>query len=82
VKDIASGSDDAEIAAATIALAHTLGKEVVAEGVETNAQLKFLRYQQCDIVQGYFFSRPLSAAAIVDYLWDHPGELAPATPPT
>jgi len=80
VKDIASGSDDAEIAAATIALAHTLGKEVVAEGVETNAQLKFLRYQQCDIVQGYFFSHPLSAEAIVDYLWEHPGEIAPAIP--
>ena len=68
VKDVETVSDDAEIAAATIALAHTLGKEVVAEGVETKAQLSFLRYQQCDIVQGYLFSRPLPAAGVVDYL--------------
>jgi diguanylate cyclase (GGDEF)-like protein len=68
VKDVETESDDASIAAATIALAHTLGKEVVAEGVETEAQLNFLRHQLCDIVQGYFFSRPLPAAEIAEYL--------------
>ena len=67
VKDIDRDSDDAEIAAATIALAHTLGKEVVAEGVETKAQWSFLRGQQCDILQGYFFSKPLSPDAITAY---------------
>jgi EAL domain-containing protein (putative c-di-GMP-specific phosphodiesterase class I) len=61
VKDLETDADDAAIAAATIALAHKLGKEVVAEGVETKGQLTFLREQQCDIVQGYFFSRPLPA---------------------
>lgn len=68
VKDIETDSDDAEIAAATIALAHTLGKEVVAEGVETEAQCRFLRGQQCDILQGYYFSRPLPPEEIVTYL--------------
>jgi diguanylate cyclase (GGDEF)-like protein len=68
VKDIETESDDAAIAAAIIALAHSLGKEVVAEGAETEAQLTFLRHQQCDIVQGYFFSRPLPAAEIAEYL--------------
>lgn len=61
VMGIETDSDDAAIAAATIALAHKLGKEVIAEGVETEAQLSFLRDQQCDIIQGYFFSRPLPA---------------------
>ncbi|MBJ6749775.1 EAL domain-containing protein [Geomonas anaerohicana] len=68
VKDIDTDTDDAEIAAATIALAHTLGKEVVAEGVETEAQCRFLQGQRCDIVQGYYFSRPLPPEEIVPYL--------------
>ncbi|QWV91883.1 EAL domain-containing protein [Geomonas oryzisoli] len=68
VKDIDTDTDDAEIAAATIALAHTLGKEVVAEGVETEAQCRFLQGQRCDILQGYYFSRPLPPEEIVPYL--------------
>ncbi|BCS54622.1 EAL domain-containing protein [Geobacter sp. SVR] len=68
VKDIESDSDDAAIAAATIALAHTLGKEVIAEGVESKAQLDFLKYQQCDIVQGYFFSRPMPPGEVPEFL--------------
>jgi diguanylate cyclase (GGDEF)-like protein len=68
VEDIDTDPDDTAIAAATIALAHTLGKEVVAEGVETEGQLSFLRDQQCDFVQGYFISPPLPAAEIVKYL--------------
>lgn len=68
VKDIETDTDNAAIAAATIALAHTLGKEVIAEGVETEAQVSFLRYQQCDILQGYLFSRPLPADRMIEYL--------------
>ncbi len=71
VKDIESDSDDAAIAAATIALAHKLGKEVIAEGVETEGQLRFLREQQCDVVQGYLYSRPRSAEDVFGYLQDH-----------
>lgn len=68
VKCLETDSDDAAIAAATIALAHKLGKEVVAEGVETYGQLSFLREQKCDIVQGYYFSRPLPAAELAEFL--------------
>jgi EAL domain-containing protein (putative c-di-GMP-specific phosphodiesterase class I) len=50
VKDIETDSDDAAIAAATIALAHKLGMDVIAEGVETEGQLNFLKGQQCDII--------------------------------
>ena len=68
VKDIETDTDDAAIAAATIALAHKLGKEVIAEGVETEGQLSFLKNQQCDIIQGYFFSRPLPAEQLAAFL--------------
>jgi diguanylate cyclase (GGDEF)-like protein/PAS domain S-box-containing protein len=78
IMSLETDSDDTEIAAATIALAHTLGKEVVAEGVETEGQLSFLRCQKCDIVQGFLFSHPLPASEILNYLRQNPGKLAPA----
>jgi diguanylate cyclase (GGDEF)-like protein/PAS domain S-box-containing protein len=71
VKDIETDSDDAAIAAATIALAHTLGKQVVAEGVESRAQLNFLTLQQCDVAQGFYFSRPLPAGELAGFVKHH-----------
>ncbi|MBU5613803.1 EAL domain-containing protein [Geomonas azotofigens] len=68
VKDLEVDPDDAAIASATIAMAHTLGKKVVAEGVETQAQLDFLVEHGCDIIQGYYFSKPLSAEDAEQYL--------------
>jgi len=61
VRDITSDPDDATIVGAIIAMAHRLNLEVVAEGVETEAQLEFLRQGNCDIVQGYFYSKPVDA---------------------
>jgi EAL domain-containing protein (putative c-di-GMP-specific phosphodiesterase class I) len=55
------GSNQA-IVRSTIALAHSLGLEVVAEGIETPAQLENLRAMGCECGQGYLFARPLSAA--------------------
>ena len=54
-------ADDAVIVRAIIALGHNLGLKVLAEGVETEAHIEFLRSNGCDELQGYFFSEPLSA---------------------
>ena len=59
VRDITVDADDAAIAKAVIALAHSLKLCVIAEGVETVEQLEFLRSQDCDAVQGYYLSRPM-----------------------
>jgi EAL domain-containing protein (putative c-di-GMP-specific phosphodiesterase class I) len=61
VRDIASDTDDAAIVRTIIALGHNLGLKVLAEGVETEAQLAFLKGNDCDEMQGYHFSKPVSA---------------------
>ena len=68
VKDIESDPNDADICDVTVLLAHKLGLEVVAEGVENEAQLKFLLSIGCEKVQGYLISRPLPADQAEDFL--------------
>ena len=68
INDIATDSDDAAIVTAIIAMSHSLGASVVAEGVETEAQLNFLRAHGCDEFQGYFFSRPAPGGELLDKL--------------
>jgi diguanylate cyclase (GGDEF)-like protein/PAS domain S-box-containing protein len=58
VRDIDAGSDANAIVKAIIALGHSLGKSITAEGVETQTQLAFLRANTCDAVQGYLLARP------------------------
>ena len=62
VDDVTNNSDDAALVEAIITLAHTLNLKVVAEGIETEGQLDFLRRLNCDEWQGYLFSRPVPAA--------------------
>jgi len=68
VKGIESNSGDAAIVAATISLAHSIGKQVTAKGIETEAQLSFLSCHHCDFAQGYYFSRPLTAEATTEFV--------------
>lgn len=70
VRDITTNPVNASIATATIAMAHKLGKVVVAEGVETEAQMNFLRRHDCDEMQGYLFSRPVPADELQQMLKD------------
>ena len=62
INDVTTSADDAAIVRATIGLAHELGIEVVAEGVETAAQRGFLIAAGCKVAQGYFFGKPVPAA--------------------
>ncbi|MCD4862669.1 putative bifunctional diguanylate cyclase/phosphodiesterase [Pseudomonas sp. PLB05] len=62
VKELAPGNDDAVIVRSTIEMGHNLGLEVVAEGVEEARALALLRSWGCDVIQGYYISRPVPAA--------------------
>ncbi len=64
ISDIVTEPDDAAITLAIISLAHSLGLKVVAEGVETEAQLNLLALHSCDEMQGYYFSRPVAATEL------------------
>lgn len=68
VRDISNNKDDAAIVSAIINMAHSLGMDVVAEGVETRDQLNFLRAHNCDEIQGYYFSRPLPPEEFTELL--------------
>ena len=68
VKDVPTGPRDSALTAAIVALAHNLDLQVIGEGVETQAQLDFLRHHNCDFIQGYLFSRPLPAPAFRAFL--------------
>ncbi|ABK44337.1 response regulator receiver modulated diguanylate cyclase/phosphodiesterase with PAS/PAC sensor(s) [Magnetococcus marinus MC-1] len=70
VKDIPDDPNDIEIVAAILSLAKVLNLKVVAEGVETQEQLSFLRQNLCDECQGYSFSKPLSAVDFTAFLAD------------
>ena len=61
VNDITTDSDDASIVIAIIGMAHNMGLSVIAEGVETEQQLTFLRALKCDEIQGYLVSKPVAA---------------------
>jgi diguanylate cyclase (GGDEF)-like protein len=68
VQDVVHGADSHAVVEAIVAMAHALGLEVVAEGVETAEQLACLRAMGCDHVQGFLLARPMSAAEIPAWL--------------
>jgi EAL domain-containing protein (putative c-di-GMP-specific phosphodiesterase class I) len=61
IRDITIDPDDAAITTAIINMAKSLNLKVIAEGVENEEQMSFLRLHDCDEIQGYYFSKPLSA---------------------
>lgn len=68
VRDVKIDHEDAALVKAIITMAHGLGMDVIAEGVETQEQLAFLGSNGCDAIQGYLFSRPLPAEKVVELL--------------
>ena len=78
VSNIIANPNDAAIVRAVVSMAHSLGMSVIAEGVETDAQLGYLRGIGCEEMQGYFFSRPLPEPAFAAMLAE--GRCIPAAP--
>ncbi|HWY56675.1 MAG TPA: EAL domain-containing protein [Terriglobales bacterium] len=68
IRDVAVNPDDAAITAAIISMAKSLKLKVIAEGVENEAQMSFLRAHHCDEIQGYYFSKPLAVEKVPDKL--------------
>jgi EAL domain-containing protein (putative c-di-GMP-specific phosphodiesterase class I) len=76
IAGLPDSADDVAIATAILSMAHSLGLEVTAEGVETAGQAEFLRVAGCDHLQGYLYARPAPAAVIEALLRDgHCGQL-------
>jgi diguanylate cyclase (GGDEF)-like protein len=73
VRDLHTDPDDAAIVTAIIAMAHSLNLKVTAEGVETVEQATFLRSLACDLVQGYYYGRPMPAAEFASRLGSERG---------
>ncbi|MYM98449.1 EAL domain-containing protein [Duganella vulcania] len=71
VRDVPQDADDAAIISAIIALAHSLRLEVVAEGVETAAQLQFLKGRECDLMQGFYLSPAVPAEQFAELVRRH-----------
>ncbi|MBV1921055.1 MAG: EAL domain-containing protein, partial [Pseudomonadales bacterium] len=68
IRGLPGDTGDGAIVKATIAIAHALNLTVIAEGVETEDQLEFLKPLHCEEVQGYYFSRPITASSISELL--------------
>jgi diguanylate cyclase (GGDEF)-like protein/PAS domain S-box-containing protein len=68
INDLATNDNDKAVASAVISLAKKLNLRVIAEGVETDEQLAFLRENNCDEMQGYHFSRPIGARELEAFL--------------
>jgi len=71
IRDLATSEGDAAIVSAVVGIARALKLRVIAEGVETEEQLAFLRHRNCDAAQGYLFSRAVSAAALPERMTPH-----------
>jgi diguanylate cyclase (GGDEF)-like protein/PAS domain S-box-containing protein len=75
IRDVAIKPDDAAITTAIISMAKSLNLKVIAEGVEDEAQMSFLRAHHCDEIQGYYFSRPLAVDKVADKLRGNVAEM-------
>ncbi|MDH5546279.1 MAG: EAL domain-containing protein [Gammaproteobacteria bacterium] len=75
VKDIGFRNNAGAIAKAIITMARGLGMNTIAEGVETEAQLAFMREYQCDIIQGFYYSKPLAKLDFIKYIQKFNGPL-------
>jgi diguanylate cyclase (GGDEF)-like protein/PAS domain S-box-containing protein len=81
IRQISTVGTQSTLVTAIINMAHTLGLRVVAEGVETREELQFIKDRGCDVGQGYYFSRPLTASAFAERLEEQNGTMATSCSP-
>jgi len=74
IRHLPDSDEDTVIVRTIIAMAHALGLQVIAEGVETSAQLDFLRREGCDSIQGYLLAKPMSASDATAFLKENLGK--------
>ncbi|MNG99851.1 Phytochrome-like protein cph2 [compost metagenome] len=77
VREMGSDNNDARLVSSIISLGKSLNLNIIAEGVETAEQLSFLKAQDCEQGQGYYFSKPLDPAAFARLLHTYPQRIAP-----
>jgi EAL domain-containing protein (putative c-di-GMP-specific phosphodiesterase class I) len=80
IRDIAVSDNARALVRAAIAMVHALQKEIVAEGVETEAQLALLRRWGCDAIQGYYLSTPVPAEQFTEVVRTAPDGTGPSRP--
>ena len=68
IADVFTNPDDASIVQSVISLGHNMHMKIVAEGIETQSHLYFLKERNCDIGQGFYFSQPLGAKEMTKFL--------------
>ena len=73
IDHIADDEEDATFARMVIGIASTLNLDLIAEGVETEEQLQFLKREGCRYIQGYYFSKPLTPNKALAYMQEHYG---------
>ncbi|MBW3551044.1 MAG: EAL domain-containing protein, partial [Proteobacteria bacterium] len=76
IDDLTHDADDEAITSTVITMAHSLGLNVIAEGVETAGQVEFLREHGCNEIQGFWLARPLDAQACLEFLRRWPAAAA------
>ena len=72
IDKITENNDESLITADIISMSHKVGLSVVAEGVEKEGQIKYLAKNGCDILQGYYISRPLAENKAIDFILNQP----------
>lgn len=72
VMTIGENESNRKIIKAIIAMAHSLGLEVIGEGIETEEQLAYLAQVECDEIQGYYYSKPLSPESFLEFIKKNP----------
>jgi EAL domain-containing protein (putative c-di-GMP-specific phosphodiesterase class I) len=75
IDDITTSSKDRSMVASIIGMAHNLGLKVIAEGVESEAQLEQLKSLECEYIQGFYYAKPMPADSFIEFIKQHTADV-------